>query len=154
MAILSELIEQFEGTPEFMAEDVKFDIAMAIEAAMKEQGLTRSQLARKLHVSKSRITQALTGDYNFTILALSKMAVALGCDLSIDLCKRSSSEGHGVETTEIAFADTDNSAADFVEAFRNKKKVNKVVSFERALRSRKEARPLVGMDYEQLPIAN
>lgn len=52
---------------------------------MQEQGITRAELARRLGTSQAYITRVLSGNANFTLKTISKLAMALGMELEIGL---------------------------------------------------------------------
>ena len=55
---------------------------------MKKLGINKKELAEKLNVSKSYITQLLKGKSNMTIETLIKVAEALGMTLQIKLVEK------------------------------------------------------------------
>lgn len=80
-----EKIEKFKDDPEFIAEGVILAFTEKIVAIMKEQDINRTELARRLGVSKAFITKLLNGNPNLTIKSMVSIAKILGCDLNIDL---------------------------------------------------------------------
>jgi transcriptional regulator with XRE-family HTH domain len=56
-------------------------------AIMEDDGITRSQLADRLEISKPEITNRLNGR-NMTLGTLAEMADALGCTVSIKIERR------------------------------------------------------------------
>ena len=58
-----------------------FRVTEDILVAMEDLGITRSELAKKLGISKSRISQLLKGSSNMTIGTLSDIAYELGLNL-------------------------------------------------------------------------
>ena len=58
-----------------------FRVTEDILVAMEDLGITKSELARRLGLSKPRITQLLSGSSNMTIGTLSDIAVELGLNL-------------------------------------------------------------------------
>lgn len=64
-------------------------------ARMKELGITRSDLAKKMGVSRAYISRVLQGTTNFTLESMVKIAIALKAELSpmlrvkgVDVLKR------------------------------------------------------------------
>lgn len=53
-------------------------IAHRIEELMREQGLTKKQFAEKMNRRPSEITKWLSGEHNFTIATLSRLAAFFG----------------------------------------------------------------------------
>ena len=73
------MVEEYTSTPEGMAEfqreRVILEIAILIRKLLKEQGLTKADLATRLGRSKAFITQILNGRANMTLRH------DLGCDV-------------------------------------------------------------------------
>ena len=83
-----ERIDGLENTIEYKIESIAFDIAMQIYKQMEKLGINKKDLAEKLNVSKSYITQLLKGKSNMTIETLIKVAEALGMTLQIKLVEK------------------------------------------------------------------
>ena len=65
---------------------VKWVIARRIEESMKENGLTKSALARRMGTSRASLNRLLDPDHpSVTLLTLEKAASALGLKLRISL---------------------------------------------------------------------
>lgn len=73
-------------------DDLKLDFAVAIERALAASGKKRSDLARELAVSPSRITAILRGDENLTMEVMHKMAAAVGHKISVQISPTSADE--------------------------------------------------------------
>ena len=76
-------IARYRRHPDFVLEQLTYDITAAICQAMEEKGLSRSDLARKLGVSPAYITKLLNSSSNLTLRTLVNIALAL--DLQIDV---------------------------------------------------------------------
>jgi transcriptional regulator with XRE-family HTH domain len=63
------------------AEYKKLMIAEELLLLMKEQGISRSQLAERMGVGPSRVTAMMTGSNNFTIDTLVRAGRAVGAEL-------------------------------------------------------------------------
>ena len=83
-----ERIDELENTIEYKIESVAFDISVQIYKQMEKLGINKKDLAEKLNVSKSYITQLLKGKSNMTIETLIKVAEALGMTLQIELVEK------------------------------------------------------------------
>lgn len=59
------------------------DMADQIRGIMKERGIRQYELAERMGVSGSRVSQILAGDSNPTLQTLAAIAVALGQDVKI-----------------------------------------------------------------------
>ena len=57
--------------------------------AMEDEKVTKAELARLLHKSKSFVTETLNGSRNMTLRTLSDIAFNLGLDVSIDFKNKS-----------------------------------------------------------------
>lgn len=77
------LADLFAETPsvESEAEFKKLMIMEEILRLMKEQGVNRSELAKRMGVKPSRITAMMSGSNNFTIETLVRAGRALGAEL-------------------------------------------------------------------------
>lgn len=65
--------------PTFVTEEIVLDLALQIAEAMEEAGIeTQKELAERLDVSPSAVSQMLSGDQNISIHRLVKVALALG----------------------------------------------------------------------------
>jgi transcriptional regulator with XRE-family HTH domain len=61
------------------------DITTAITWFMKENGVTKSELARRLKLTPGRVSQILSGDENLTLRTLAMVCAALGAHFEMDL---------------------------------------------------------------------
>ena len=69
-----ELIE----TPEYWITRIQLDLYTQLQNYMKENGLNRTQLAEKLGVTKSYVTQILNGDFDHRLSKLVELSLAVG----------------------------------------------------------------------------
>ena len=76
-------VAKYRRDPDFILEQLTFDITNAICRAMDEKGLSRSDLARQLRVSPAYITKLLNSTSNLTLRTLVNLALAL--DLEVDI---------------------------------------------------------------------
>ena len=65
------------------AEYQKLMIVEELLGMMKEQGITRSELAKRMGVQPSRITSMMTSSNNFTIEPLVRAGRAVGADIEL-----------------------------------------------------------------------
>ena len=75
-----------------------------ISFEMKNQGINRSDLAKKLGVSKAFITKLLNGTPNLTIKTMAAVSKALNCSLAIDLTRN---EAASKDIYHISLENTD-----------------------------------------------
>lgn len=67
----------------YAEEAALIDASELIAAAMEARGLSRSDLARLLNVSRSEVTARLRGDRNLTVRSLASTLHALGAKLEL-----------------------------------------------------------------------
>src|SRR4051812_37073738 len=75
---IERFVEDPEGMKLFQQERAILEATMRICEAMKEQGVSRSQLAQKLGKSKGYVSQLLDGQQNMTLRTLSDVFLVLG----------------------------------------------------------------------------
>ena len=80
---LLDWIGTFEGDPDYEFDVLAIEVGEQIVARMEEQGITQADLARKMGVSRARISQILRGNDNLTLKSI--VAVAIGLDCRVDL---------------------------------------------------------------------
>ncbi|MYA21224.1 MAG: helix-turn-helix transcriptional regulator [Chloroflexi bacterium] len=83
MLRLQDWIDEFQGDPDYEFTKVAIDVGEQIVARMEELGMTQADLARKMGVSRARISQILRGNDNLTLKSI--VAVAIGLDSRVDL---------------------------------------------------------------------
>jgi transcriptional regulator with XRE-family HTH domain len=76
------LVEQYFDDPAqkrlFLQEKAIYEITELIEKVMKEEGVTRAQLAERLGMTKGWVTQLLDGEANKTIRTVADVLAVLG----------------------------------------------------------------------------
>ena len=86
--------------PEYLAEQLLIDIAIVIGNVMDEQGINQKELAERLDISKSAVSQLLRGDQNISMGRLVRIAHALDCRVRApELLPLASPDIEPVETT-------------------------------------------------------
>ncbi len=86
------LSEGSESNPAYVAEGLALDAVIEFGRAMKAQGITQSELARRIGTSPAFVSQTLHGRPNMTFLTLAKFALALGLECTVKLAPKSGSE--------------------------------------------------------------
>jgi transcriptional regulator with XRE-family HTH domain len=79
-------LQEFREDVDFSVEELVLDLTERIVAVMKDSGINRTELAKRLGVSKAFITKLLNGNPNLTIRTMVSIAKSLGCEVSIDIC--------------------------------------------------------------------
>ena len=83
-----EKLDNFREDNDYYAEELILDLTEQIISMMTKLGLTRTELAGRLGVSKAHVTKLLNGNTNITLKTMTVLARSLGCDVTIDLCPR------------------------------------------------------------------
>lgn len=78
-------IGSYEGDPEYEFDVLALEIGEQIVERMEELGLTQADLARKMGVSRARISQILRGDDNLTLKSVVAVAIGLDCRVGMRL---------------------------------------------------------------------
>ena len=93
-------IDKIRSTPDgakaLRQEEFIFEVAELICKLMKQQGVSRTELANRMGKSKGRISQLLDGEANLTLRTLSDIFDALGHKVLVDFERTS----HG-KTIEV-----------------------------------------------------
>ena len=80
-----ELYASIEQDPVYIAEGIALDFIRSCENRRAELGWSYAELARRMDVSRQHVHKVMTGTQNSTIGSLVKLALALGCELKLDL---------------------------------------------------------------------
>jgi transcriptional regulator with XRE-family HTH domain len=83
-----EMQEEVRSSFEYHLEGFRYDLTEQIAVALKHSGLTKTQFAEKLGVSKGRITQLLDGSNNFTLETLVRISEVLKTEMRLTLRPR------------------------------------------------------------------
>ena len=81
--MIEKWVQAYEGDPEFEFDLLAIEVGELIVERMEELGMTRTELATAVGVSKARISQILSGHDNLTLKSL--VAVAVGLESRIEL---------------------------------------------------------------------
>lgn len=82
---MGELKERIRSKPEYIAEKYFADIITQLSAYMENNEITQTELADKMDVSSSQISQFFNDNKNVTLKTLAKIAKALGVSWKIKL---------------------------------------------------------------------
>lgn len=80
---IEKLMSDPEGSKLYFREDLIFEITEAICKVMDEKGISKAELSRLAGVSKSNITQLLSGDHNMRLTTIADLLHALGSKLAV-----------------------------------------------------------------------
>jgi transcriptional regulator with XRE-family HTH domain len=80
-----DLGEKLKNDAVSIAEGIALEIAVQVNKVLEAEDLSRKNLAERMQVSQPYVTQILSGQTNMTILTLSKVASALGLQVSLTL---------------------------------------------------------------------
>lgn len=81
MNTLEKMMSRAKEHEGFWIETAKLEITEAICYQMYKAGITKSSLAKSLKVNPSFVTKLLSGDNNFEISTLVRIARVLGCEI-------------------------------------------------------------------------
>lgn len=84
------LFNEAEGRQEYWVELASLSFTDEIARLMEAQGVTKAELARRLHTSPAYVTQLLRGGINLTLRSMTKVSIALGCELRLHAAPKGS----------------------------------------------------------------
>jgi len=90
-----ELIDEAKGRDTYWAASMILDFTEGLHKMMEANGVSRSELARRLGVSPAYITKALRGNVNFTVDSMVRLVRAAGGEVSIHIGPKSKRERNG-----------------------------------------------------------
>ncbi len=85
-----DLLREAERSAEYWAESTILEFTEDLERIMKERGVSRAELARRLGTSQAYVTKILRGNANFTLTSMVKLARAVDAELRLHLAPESS----------------------------------------------------------------
>ena len=80
---IQKLMSDEEGRKLFFREDLIFEVTETISKVMHEKGVNKSDLSKIAGVTKSNITQLLSGDHNMRLSTIADLLYALDSKLSV-----------------------------------------------------------------------
>jgi transcriptional regulator with XRE-family HTH domain len=87
---------EFENDPDYWAEGLKLDFAEEVGRLMEEQKVSRAELARRLGTSPAYVTKILHWTANLTLTSMSKIALAFGSRVRLNLAPKNAPSGRRV----------------------------------------------------------
>jgi transcriptional regulator with XRE-family HTH domain len=88
-----EITKEFDNDPNYWAEGLKLDFAEEVGRLMEEQKVSRAELARRLGTSPAYITKILHWTANLTLTSMSKIALAFGSRVHLNLAPKNTPSG-------------------------------------------------------------
>lgn len=82
---IQELMSDDAGRKLYFREDLIFEVTETISRVMQEKGVTKAVLSRLAGVSKSNITQLLSGDQNMRLTTVADLLYVLGSKLAVSV---------------------------------------------------------------------
>lgn len=70
--------EELKQTPEYWTAKIQIELFNKVEEFMENNNMNRARLAEKLGVSKSYVTQLLSGDFDHRLSKLIELSLAIG----------------------------------------------------------------------------
>ena len=80
-----ELIDQAKGRDTYWVASLILEFTEGLHKMMEVNGVSRSELARRLEVSPAYITKALRGNVNFTLDSMVRLVKAAGGEVSLQV---------------------------------------------------------------------
>ena len=80
---IEKLMSDDEGRKLYFREDLIFDITEEICKVMEDKGISKAKLSRLAGVSKSNITQLLSGDHNMRLTTVADLLYALDSKMAV-----------------------------------------------------------------------
>ena len=85
MGKYSRLLKKVVGSAEYWTQAAMRRFVLDINARMDAQNLSRAELAKKLKTSPAYVTKVMRGDVNFTLETMTRLALAVGGKLRIEV---------------------------------------------------------------------
>ena len=82
---MRELFEEAEKHPDFHKELAILEFTEELWRVMREQGVTGTELGRRIGSSQAYVSRVLNGGANFTLGSMTKLAMGLGMELKMHL---------------------------------------------------------------------
>jgi len=89
-----ELFEQAKRRNTYWVASLILDFTEGLHKIMESNGVSRSELARRLGVSPAYVTKVLRGNVNFTLDSMVRLARAAGGDVSLQVAPKPQKKGN------------------------------------------------------------
>jgi len=80
---IEKLMADDEGRKLYFREDLIFEVTEIIWKVMEEKGISKAELSRLAGVSKSNITQLLSGDHNMRLTTVADLLYTLDSKMAV-----------------------------------------------------------------------
>jgi len=70
--------EELLKTPEYWFETIQNELFRQLKEYIEKEGISQSELAEKLGVTKGYVSQVLNGNFNYTLKKLIELSLAIG----------------------------------------------------------------------------
>jgi transcriptional regulator with XRE-family HTH domain len=87
-----ELLDEAKERDSYWSASMILDFTEGLHKIMEANGVTRSDLARRLGVSPAYITKVLRGNVNFTVDSMVRLVRAAGGEVSIHIAPKNKRE--------------------------------------------------------------
>jgi len=81
---LTEAAEEDRSSIEYRLQTLVLELSERVHGRIEQIGISQAEVARRMGVSRPMITKLLTGDSNFQLRTLLRLADALDMDLMVD----------------------------------------------------------------------
>lgn len=98
---IQDFIEAAREQEIYWVEQAKIDFAITLDAQRKKQGLSLTDIAKKIGTSAAYISKVFRGDTNFTIETMVKLARATGGKLDIKVVDQATATNYWIEKAPI-----------------------------------------------------
>ena len=75
------MLDRYKDDVEFIAEGLALSIMEQALTIMEAQGISKSELARRMEVSRPQVSRMFKAAPNLTLVSLARLAVALDVDV-------------------------------------------------------------------------
>jgi len=82
--------EKVQNSFEYKLEGLELSLTEKILSVMKERGISRSELAKRMDTSKAYISKLFKNGSNMTLKSMLAIAEAIDCSVKVDLIEKSS----------------------------------------------------------------
>jgi transcriptional regulator with XRE-family HTH domain len=80
-----DLVQQARQSAAYWATGIALDFAESVDRLMRNKGMSRTDLAKKLGTSLPYVTKVLRGEANFTLETMAKIAMAIDATVEVRL---------------------------------------------------------------------